>query len=303
MHDEISSSHSAPQSPAANEAEGEEVEASQKRESEEEVSSNAEEFVPVPFVATSPASAPVQSFGKVVVHIAKTLEPEIAAKAIADQKEIDAKNAKAAEAAALLAKVEEQRKPSSEKVSDQKLQDAKNAHQGQAAAETKARLEAYHLIPAKSAALAHEAKQIAEEKLPHIQAEVVKVLAAESEANKVAQAAAQIHEIADEEKAALKAPAGKVVKRVEVAQPTMAESIGKLPPKLAARFAETLAAVEKAGKATKVAVGTDEHAKGSIKSLVNLFETKNSQVSEAVTTATTSAPTHSIGKVVKTLTL
>ncbi len=90
---------------------------------------------------------------------------------------------------------------------------------------------------------------------------------------------------------------GKIGKVVEV-QPSMQESVGKLPKNLAARFTEALAAAEKATDTVKMKVGTEEH--GSTKTLVTQFEEKNRQATEASKVAlATPAPTDSIGKVAK----
>lgn len=272
----------------------------------EEVSNDAHDAVasePVKAAATEAvstpvgASIPVESVGK-VAKIAKQVEATISKQATDAQKAADEQNAQAQQAAAEHAKVEADRRPEDEIASDKKLQDAKDAHKDQAGAEEKARLAALNTAPALSGKLAEEAQEVAKAKLPRIRIEAEKTLTAESEANQAAQAAAEAHKKADEEKAAAQS-AGKVAKVVEVQQPTMQESVGKLPRNLAARFTEALAAVGKATDAVKVKVGTEEH--GSTKALVTQFEDKNRQASEASKVELANpAPTHSIGKVAKT---
>jgi hypothetical protein len=333
-HHSVSASHSPEESEGEEEdaeidveAEDEEPEVEASQKSEEEVSNDAEAVAPVKIeaaaeAATKPtveipantsvvsipvaASIPQESVGK-VAKIAKQVEASIAKQAEDAQKVTDAQNAKAAEIAAEHAKIEADKKPEASIASDKKLQDAKDAHKDQAASEEKARLAALKEVPGIAANLAEKAKEVAVVKLPHIQAEAEKTLAAESEANRAAEVAAVTHKKADEEKAA-KVSVGKVGKAgkvdqvsIQVAQAlhsTMQESVGKLPRNLAARFTETLANVEKASDAVKVKVGTEEH--GNTKALVTQFESKSSQALDASKIALASTgPTNSIGKVAK----
>lgn len=236
-----------------------------------------------------------KSIGKKVAGIASIVEPKIAEDAANAQKEADAKNAAEQAAAAELAKVEAARKPEAEIASDAKLQAAKDAHKDQAAQEEKARLAALQTVPAIAHQLADEAKVVADAKLPTIHANAEAVLEQQSKINKAAEAAAAAHKKVEDERAAK--GVGKMVKPVEVIPSTIKTSVGKLPPKLAERFADTIKAAETATDAVKLAVAPEEH--GQTKTMVKLFETKTQESAAVSTTAvTTPAPTRTIGKVV-----